>query len=649
MFALAIPVIIHLTQRRKFKELKIGTLRFLTLAEKKRNLRMRIEQWPLLLLRMLALALLAFLFARPFFNDRKQTDAAGGKTIVLLDASGSMTSAMKEQALKAAEKIARRDGAVTLAQFSDNVEAIAGLEHYAPVAGAPSDFSGALGWALDHLRSEGVTDAKVVVIGHFAANQMPSSPPRVWPPRVSVEAIAIEPPEGKNQAVKSVELLTPFATAEMEIEARMTASEKEREMKLSAEGLNLTKKIPSGAERVIFSFRPNREEIRGFISLAGNDAWPADDRRPFAMQWAEPESVMIVDGFPGSTPFEGQGYFLEKALAASGAAHGLSPFLPEIAFGLDVDNSDVSQGRFIGPNQSIPTTGKIKTAKEITKFSAFALCGPTALSSTEARKLREAVDRGAGLITILDSRWTPEATAALKDVGLFPSEVTLSGGMQQRRISSWDKDHPAFAAFSGVEGGDMRPLLWRDAFTIGRDDGWKALATLDGGHPILMELKSTNPAHGRVMVLAHPLTREWTDLPRDPIFVPFLKGIFTTLARYEPRQHSANVVTPGIKETREIGYYQSAGGAAEVVAASPDEISVSAIDAEAFRKAFALPAATDSAAAPAMNAHGQNEDGAPREGEWWRWLALGLFLLLILESALATRRPTAQTSTPVGV
>ena len=68
LLAAAIPILIHLSQRRKFKDLNIGTLRFLKLAEKKRNLRMRVEQWPLLLLRILALALLPFYLPARFFR-----------------------------------------------------------------------------------------------------------------------------------------------------------------------------------------------------------------------------------------------------------------------------------------------------------------------------------------------------------------------------------------------------------------------------------------------------------------------------------------------------------------------------------------------------------------------------------------------------
>jgi hypothetical protein len=651
LFALAaavIPVIIHLSQRRKFKEFDVGTLRFLQLAEKKRHRRLRIEELLLLMLRIGAVALLALVFARPFLSDREKTEAAQDKTLLLLDASGSMTAAMAGEAADAARKAMKNGGAVTVAQFTDGVQVLSSIDDYRPITGASGDFGKALGWSLDHLRSEGIENARVVIVGHFASAALPSAPPRVWPPRVQVEAIAIQPPDTRNEAVKAVELLTPFATGNMEIEARVTAAPKARELTLSSEGLNVKQTVPAGVERVLFSFRPSREEVRGLVSLEGKDEWPADDRRPFAMRWAEPEPVLILDGYPGSTPFEGQGYFLEKALTASGAAHGLSPFLPEVKYGLDGRESPQEEavvqsigsgfkslfgGNAAAKEDDTPAPGAV----DLEKFSAIAICGPTAISAREAKAIAARVAKGAGLFICIDERWTPEATAALAQAGLFPEAVEFTGGLQLRRISSWDRKHPALVSFDGKDGGDLRQLQWRDAFTIRQDGEWTPLATLDGGHPILLEKASATPEAGRVIVLAHPLTREWGDLPREPMFVPLAKSLFSTLTRYEARPASANVRLPGARESREIGFYPTADGAAEVVAADPAESAVAAVDAPAFCKAYALPDATEPLPPTTVAAANAGEE-RPKTGEWWPWLVLVLLSLLTLECAVATRR-----------
>ncbi|MEZ5299604.1 MAG: BatA domain-containing protein [Verrucomicrobiales bacterium] len=107
VLAVAVPVWLHLSRRRIYKEMEVGTLRFLHTALRQRRRKARLEEIPLLLLRCLALALLALAFARPFFP--KAADAAeerAEETLILLDASGSVTGDMAEDARRAAEKAA---------------------------------------------------------------------------------------------------------------------------------------------------------------------------------------------------------------------------------------------------------------------------------------------------------------------------------------------------------------------------------------------------------------------------------------------------------------------------------------------------------------------------------------------------------------
>src|SRR5215211_5526201 len=87
--ALAIPVIIHLVFRQKARRVDLGTLRFLRIVLEQNARRRRVMRWLLLALRMGAVALLAVLFARPFWLAFQP---AGEKTIVavLIDRSATM-------------------------------------------------------------------------------------------------------------------------------------------------------------------------------------------------------------------------------------------------------------------------------------------------------------------------------------------------------------------------------------------------------------------------------------------------------------------------------------------------------------------------------------------------------------------------------
>ena len=72
---LAIPVLLHLTQREKKQIMPFPSLMFLRKIPNQTVKRRAIRHWPLLLLRIAAFALLALAFARPFLR-RGAIDAA---------------------------------------------------------------------------------------------------------------------------------------------------------------------------------------------------------------------------------------------------------------------------------------------------------------------------------------------------------------------------------------------------------------------------------------------------------------------------------------------------------------------------------------------------------------------------------------------
>src|SRR5262249_43772061 len=64
--AVAVPILIHLLLRPRAQRVNIGSLRFLKLVLRDSTRRRKVRRWLLLALRVLAVALLALLFARPY-------------------------------------------------------------------------------------------------------------------------------------------------------------------------------------------------------------------------------------------------------------------------------------------------------------------------------------------------------------------------------------------------------------------------------------------------------------------------------------------------------------------------------------------------------------------------------------------------------
>src|SRR5919109_2512800 len=91
MAAAAIPIAIHLFQRRAEPVIEFAAMRYLRQAPVEESRRRRLRELLLLALRAAALLLLAFAFARPYITGSAAalTDEA---TIVLVDTSASLTA-----------------------------------------------------------------------------------------------------------------------------------------------------------------------------------------------------------------------------------------------------------------------------------------------------------------------------------------------------------------------------------------------------------------------------------------------------------------------------------------------------------------------------------------------------------------------------
>lgn len=89
--ALAIPVIVHLFNFRRYKRIEFSNVRFLKDVKQESRSRSRLRNLLILLMRMLALALLVFAFAQPYLPAGGEVQEGGDKAVaVYIDNSFSM-------------------------------------------------------------------------------------------------------------------------------------------------------------------------------------------------------------------------------------------------------------------------------------------------------------------------------------------------------------------------------------------------------------------------------------------------------------------------------------------------------------------------------------------------------------------------------
>ncbi|MHC4179013.1 MAG: vWA domain-containing protein, partial [Planctomycetota bacterium] len=111
LLAAAIPVVLHMVNRQKAKELPFSTLRFLRISVQKTRRRKRVHDLLLMLIRAAVLALIAVGLARPTLTNLSSL-WGGTRTAVVIILDNSASMGMVDQgevrfrtALSAAEQI----------------------------------------------------------------------------------------------------------------------------------------------------------------------------------------------------------------------------------------------------------------------------------------------------------------------------------------------------------------------------------------------------------------------------------------------------------------------------------------------------------------------------------------------------------------
>ena len=100
LLAIAIPVIIHLFNFRKFKKVYFSNVRFLKSIQQQTSSRRHIKNRLILAARILAITFLVFAFAKPFIPNKDQSDSFEPNVVsIFIDNSFSMETVNKEGTL----------------------------------------------------------------------------------------------------------------------------------------------------------------------------------------------------------------------------------------------------------------------------------------------------------------------------------------------------------------------------------------------------------------------------------------------------------------------------------------------------------------------------------------------------------------------
>jgi hypothetical protein len=676
--AVAIPVLIHLSHRERKEAVRFPSLMFLRRVPYKTVRRQRIRHWLLFLLRTAAILLLVSAFARPFVDRASLGPAVigqGREVVVLLDQSASMGYADRwdratDAARAAIDGLGPGDRA-TLVLFSDRAEAMtqatadaavlrAAVDDARPMATA-THYAPALQLAHDVLDATELPNRTLVLITDFQrAGWTPDAALRM-PEGTVVTSVDLSDSIPRNVAVTGM-LLDRIGGAggdRLAVSARVvnlsSDSVPELPVTLAVEDLAPeTHRVTIAAgEAVSVGFAPvplpNRT-VRAQVSLDDDDL-PADDEFRFTVAPRAPVPVLLVH-HPAATPREL--LYLSEALRI-----GTDPAFDVVTRRVTELRADDVESRALVILDDVPFP-----------------------QGAAGRRLREFVRAGGGLLVILGPRsgtgaWAPEAAGLL---GAAPGPIVDREGLRGGTLSVLDYRHPVFAAFATTRGADFTSARFYRYRRWTPPDSAVVLARFDDGAPALAEVPA---GAGRALVWTADAANVWSDLPVQPVFLPFAHELARYAASYRPvpawrtaglmldLAHDLTarswgpaaavfgpdpgelVVDPpsgkrfavgdssGHRlELRDHGFYQVRrldGSAVVTIAVNtePAESDLTRVDPEAALAAI-TPTSAGSSRVAALSAALSTSEKERRQALWWYVLAAAL-IVLVTETVVAGR------------
>ena len=659
LVALAIPVLVHLRHKERKDPVRFPSLMFLRRIPFREVRRQQIQHWPLFLVRALAIALLVFAFARPFFQGDDPPlvapGAQGREVTILLDRSASMGyggrwARAQAAARQTVDQLGRDDrvsvilfdeqAAVTARPGTDRALARAAIDAAAPGA-STTRYPPALRAAAELLGGTHLPRREVVLVSDFQRAGWRGEDLDPLPEGTVLRRVDVGGGPAPNLAVIGAEV-TPAPTsagAGIAVRARIAATGISSALRTRATLVVNQRPVETRDVAVpgdgIVAVGFNAVAIppgsaRGEVRLESVDSLALDDAYRFVASGERPLRVLVIQQ-NGATPF------LTRALGISRA-----------------------------PRVELTTRPALRTPDLATADVVFLDDVPFPPGEA-GRRLADFVRDGAGLIISLGRNaggWSHD---------FIPARVgdVVDRGAAGGRLGALRREHPLFEPFRGPRSGDFgTSKIWRyrrlDA------DSVEVLAWHDDGAPGLVEARV---GRGRVLLWASTLDNVWNDVPLQPVFLPLIHQVALYAAGYVERspawavgevaslgaeqlgkrQGAVVIQSPsGERVRREIaagvlaialsegGFWEvreagSGGRLISTLAANvpAEETRLEWFDPDDLRLATG---AADSTAAGPANADLTPQETERRQGLWWYVLA-AVALLLGAETLVANRRP----------
>ena len=501
-----IPIVLHMLRRTPAKRLPFSLVRFLPASLPKTTRRARPQHWPLMLLRMLAIALIAAAFARPFQRLSSVKPADAGPAVrmsVLLDRSASMRrdgirEALLEE-LRAVTGQLRADDALSVSQYSQVVERLLSAEEWQQTAPAsrPALLSrvetayepdwrstrtaAAMLEAAEELagQSSGAgneTERVLVLITDFQeGSDLAALRTSSWPDNVRLDLKIVGPEQPGNAGLS---LLEDQKTGRIRV--RVTASGDAPTSSYGLQVFDQSGSVLGGA--ISAEVSPGQRRSLTLPETAPDQPLPAGVELS-----GDPHPFDNVVDLPLSAP-------LVRRIAHAGSlavndAESMRYYLQRVLDGNETEPLELTD--------LLSSDGAVIPPSEETRLAV--VTGP--VSEPLAGSLRALANRGGIVLAALGSLEMAESLRALFPAGVRFEEAVVSDYVM---LTSPDLAAPLLAPFAAAEFSDFSSIrFWhyrRIRLEGEAPPNWRVLAKMDSGDPAIIQLPAENG--GAIYVLA---------------------------------------------------------------------------------------------------------------------------------------------------
>ena len=525
---IGLPILAHLVRRPPKEKWFFGAMYLLERVQQRNTTRNRVDDWILLLLRILLLLAIGLAMLRPelqWAKPNQQTEYST-RVVILVDASLSMsqtlspsddTTALEWARTQLTQRLKEDQGQrqFEVGVFDSSVEdifpdwqtdtvSVSAAVQEVRQSENTTDIAGAIQWARQTLDGKGgeiwlytdqsgdFSEALKTEIGLLVEQNVsliPHTPPVVDPSNLAIVKAAYG--AGVEGGTLKFTVQNFGAT---DVETRCTTTLPD------GTEINTIVNVPANGLADSFVTIP-RVSTGGIGSVDVLDKrLSLDNKWYFNLPQIGASRVVLVDGDPGTTPIDSEVYFMERALAPSGLG---SSMVPEIVGDLSaVQPSVEDQAVIVLANVSNP--------------------------NAEIGDLVEYVRSGGGLLVSLGSNtnvatsnqvWAPLFPTALKDRHSLASDYAL--GIPSRVT---DLEHPIFTPFQRFGLTGFSDAKWIEVFRLNSALPPEAsiLLELENGMPLLIEY---SVGKGKICLLLGSLDIESSNFPLQAVYMPFMQRL----------------------------------------------------------------------------------------------------------------------------